>query len=110
MKVDHAQELLTQLGLNPKGRLSWTDNSDRWPRFIEDGVGLWEMRVFTLAAHHSGEGFRLHWRRLETDHGMYGEGEQRLERGHALDYLTLEHMTLVRPPEGGLVSWVEASD
>ena len=106
MSIDDAESVLLHLQGGSSPRLSWHDDADAWPRWIEGGIGLWEMRVFELSYLAGPSRYRLHWERMQTDHGMYGEGEQVLDRGQVIDYLTRDHMTLSRPPKGGRVSWL----
>ena len=108
MTLSEADGLLARLAVTEGASIGWTDDSDRWPVWIESPLGLWEARVFSLSYDRSTARFSLAWERLQTDHGMYGEGTQELGRGQALDYLCAPHMTLSEAPGGGIVSWSTA--
>ena len=108
MELAQADRLLARLAVTQGACVHWMDNSDRWPDWIEEPVGLWESRSLTLSYDPSTARFHLAWERMQTDHGMYGDGVQELGRGQALDYLCLGHMTLNEAPDVCIMSWSDA--
>ena len=107
MILAEAERLLDRLHSTPNAKIHWMDDADQWPRWIEKQMPIWEMRVFTLRSGGHRDSFRLQWERMQTDHGMYGDGEQRISRAQALGYLTLGHMAQVGSITGGTVKLVD---
>ena len=107
MTLAEAEQLLTRITADRSKKIRWTDDSDRWPRWIEEQMPIWETRMFHLRSDGDRDSFRLQWERMQTDHGMYGDGEQDINRAQALDYLTLGHMAQVGSITGGTVTLVD---